>query len=168
MCCDSKIRALILEYAPLSVSFFASSSSKSSVKKNVVPSPGSLSKSSCPPISSINRAEMVRPRPVPPYFRVIEVSAWEKASNIFDFCSLVTPIPLSCTSNLIRVTPSCTEGCFLISTFIAPELLVNLTAFERRLIRTSLIFVGSPLSGCSSSGSIKHPKSICFSLARTE
>ena len=53
------------------------------------------------------------------------------------------------------------------STLMEPELLVNLTAFERRLIITSLILVGSPLIGCSSSGSMKQPRSICFSLART-
>ena len=52
-------------------------------------------------------------------------------------------------------------------TLIAPELLVNLTAFESRLIITSLIFVGSPFKGYSNSGSMKHPRSICFSLART-
>ena len=158
---------MILENEPLDVSLSVSISSKSIVKKNVVPSPGSECKSSCPPISSINLDEIVRPSPVPPYLRVIDVSACEKASKILAFCSLVTPIPLSCTSNLILVIPSCPESSFLISTLIDPELLVNLTAFERRLITTSLILVGSPLIGCSSSGSMKQPRSICFSLART-
>ena len=43
---------------------------------NVVPRPGSLSTSTSPPIIWQNRRVIVRPRPVPPYFRVVEASAW--------------------------------------------------------------------------------------------
>ena len=50
-------------------------SSKSIVKKKVDPCPNSLLRSSCPPISSTNLLEIVSPKPVPPYLRVIDVSA---------------------------------------------------------------------------------------------
>ena len=46
------------------------------------PRPGSLSTQMRPPISSTSRAEMARPSPVPPYFRVVEPSACAKASKI--------------------------------------------------------------------------------------
>ena len=38
---------------------------------------------------------MVRPRPVPPYWRVVEVSAWEKDWKSFPICSSVSPMPVS-------------------------------------------------------------------------
>ena len=52
---------------------------KEAVKEKVVPCPGSLSTRISPPIISTRRLLMDSPRPVPPYFRVVEVSAWEKA-----------------------------------------------------------------------------------------
>ena len=51
------------------------------VNQKVLPSPGSLSTPTCPPISSVSRLEMARPRPVPPYLRVVEASACEKVWN---------------------------------------------------------------------------------------
>ena len=42
---------------------------------------------------------MERPSPVPPYFRVVEVSAWLNAWNKRAVCSGVIPIPLSRTEN---------------------------------------------------------------------
>ena len=56
---------------------------KRSVKWNVLPRPTSLSSSMVPPIISTNLAEIARPSPVPPYLRVVEVSAWEKARKSF-------------------------------------------------------------------------------------
>ena len=53
------------------------------VKWNVVPCPGVLSTQMRPPIiCDERRTEMVRPSPVPPYVRVMEPSAWLKASKI--------------------------------------------------------------------------------------
>ena len=52
---------------------------KSAVKWNVVPCPDSLSVQISPPINFTRRLLIVSPNPVPPYFRVVEVSAWEKA-----------------------------------------------------------------------------------------
>ncbi len=48
------------------------------VIQNSEPSPGMLSRPISPPICSIRRLEMTRPRPVPPACRVRELSAWEK------------------------------------------------------------------------------------------
>ena len=49
--------------------------------ENVEPSPGTLSTETAPPMSSASRFEIARPRPVPPYRRVVELSACVKASN---------------------------------------------------------------------------------------
>ena len=40
---------------------------------------------------------MVSPRPVPPYLRVIEPSAWVKAWNRRSTCSADMPMPVSRT-----------------------------------------------------------------------
>ena len=47
-----------------------------------LPLPGSLSSQSRPPISSTSCAEIVRPRPVPPYRRVVDASACTNAPKI--------------------------------------------------------------------------------------
>src|SRR6516162_6231987 len=52
-----------------------------------------------PFIISTRRFEMESPRPVPPYLRVVEVSAWENAWNSRALCSGVMPMPLSRTAN---------------------------------------------------------------------
>ena len=52
-----------------------------------------------PPIISQNLRVIVRPRPVPPYLRVVDASAWVKASNTFATCSGVIPMPESFTAN---------------------------------------------------------------------
>ena len=49
------------------------------VKRKVLPLPSSLVTSMVPPISSASRLEMARPRPVPPYLRVVDASACSKA-----------------------------------------------------------------------------------------
>ena len=52
------------------------------VKWKVLPLPTVLSTQIRPPIICTSCEEMARPRPVPPYLRVVEASAWEKASKI--------------------------------------------------------------------------------------
>ena len=59
---------------------------KRAVKWNVLPLPTSLSTQMRPPISSTSCGEMARPRPVPPNRRVVELSAWLKASKIAAAC----------------------------------------------------------------------------------
>ena len=51
---------------------------KVALKLKVVPRPGLLATRISPPIISTSRLLMVRPSPVPPYLRVVEVSAWLK------------------------------------------------------------------------------------------
>ena len=51
-----------------------------------------------PPIASTSRVEMLRPRPVPPYFRVVEPSACLKGSKMCACWSAGMPMPVSCTS----------------------------------------------------------------------
>ena len=48
------------------------------VKWNVEPLPSSLSIAILPPIASTSCIEIARPKPVPPYFRLVEPSACEK------------------------------------------------------------------------------------------
>ena len=47
------------------------------------PSPGRLSTETVPPISSQKRDTIARPRPVPPYLRVVVTSACVNGSKIF-------------------------------------------------------------------------------------
>ena len=70
------------------------------VKLNVLPTPGSLSSQMRPPINSTSLREIVRPRPVPPCLRVVDMSAWVKGWNSFADCSCVMPMPVSRTENL--------------------------------------------------------------------
>ncbi len=51
------------------------------VNQNMLPSPGLLLTPIVPPMSSTSRLETANPKPVPPYFRVIDPSPWEKAWN---------------------------------------------------------------------------------------
>src|ERR1700733_3447008 len=55
------------------------------VKRKLVPRPISLSNQILPPIIAANRADIVSPRPVPPYLRVVDESACVKGEKI-DFC----------------------------------------------------------------------------------
>ena len=77
----------------------SSGTSSVTVKKNVDPMPGMLSSQMRPPISSISRAEIVRPRPVPPNFRVVDPSACVNAWKIASCLSAGIPIPVSCIEN---------------------------------------------------------------------
>ena len=52
-----------------------------SSNQNVEPAPGVLSTPIRPPISSTSCLEIARPRPVPPYLRVVEASAWRERSE---------------------------------------------------------------------------------------
>ena len=55
-----------------------------SVTVKVEPLPGSLATRMSPPIKRQHLRLMASPSPVPPNLRVVEASAWEKASNSFD------------------------------------------------------------------------------------
>ena len=68
------------------------------MKWNVLPRPTSLSSQISPPIIWTSRAEIARPSPVPPYLRVVDVSAWEKALKSFCCLSGGMPMPVSLTA----------------------------------------------------------------------
>src|SRR5262249_56312005 len=63
----------------------------------VLPRAGWVSRVMPPAIKATRRAAMVRPRPVPPYLRVVEVSSCSKAWKIFACFSGGMPMPVSRT-----------------------------------------------------------------------
>ncbi len=78
---------------------FATAVSARTVNQNVDPSPGTLSTPTSPPISAASFLEMERPSPVPPYCRVVLLSACSKLLNSRAICSSVSPMPVSFTAN---------------------------------------------------------------------
>jgi hypothetical protein len=46
-----------------------------------------------PPISSASRLQMLRPMPMPPYLRVVELSACAKLLNSSACCAASMPMP---------------------------------------------------------------------------
>jgi signal transduction histidine kinase len=73
------------------------------VNQKVEPEPSELSAPMLPPISSASRLHIASPSPVPPWVRVVELSAWVNGSNMCSSFSADMPIPLSRTRNR-RVT----------------------------------------------------------------
>ena len=68
--------------------------------------PGSLSTQIRPPISSTSRDEIVRPSPVPPYLRVVELSACANGSKMALALLGGMPMPVSRTVNCSARRPS--------------------------------------------------------------
>ena len=66
--------------------------------QNVLPLPAILSTPIFPSIRSTSFRQIERPRPVPPYLRVVELSAWEKDRNNFCLTSGDIPMPVSLIS----------------------------------------------------------------------
>ena len=66
----------------------------------------SLLTTTSPPIKIASCFDIVRPNPVPPYFLVVELSAWTKELNSLAICSSDMPIPVSLTSIDIKSPPS--------------------------------------------------------------
>ena len=76
----------------------AAAAEKGSVKWNRLPSASLLSAHSRPPISETNWRQIDSPRPVPPYFRVVDESAWVKLSKMLSNRSAGIPTPVSRTT----------------------------------------------------------------------
>ena len=74
-----------------------SASGSTSVK--VLPSPGPLASRSSPPSSRVSSRLIDRPRPVPPYLRLVLPSACWNASKISCCLSGGMPMPVSLTAN---------------------------------------------------------------------
>ncbi|MNV54969.1 hypothetical protein D3C71_1471850 [compost metagenome] len=96
------------------------------VNQKVLPWPGVLSTPTSPPISPASFLEMASPSPVPPYLRVVEVSACSNDRKRRDCCSWVNPIPVSWTSKRMR-TPVASRAASSTRMTISPSS-VNLTA----------------------------------------
>ncbi len=65
---------------------------------NEDPLPGADLTLIVPPIESTSFFVIASPRPVPPYLRVVELSAWVNASNSLSVAWGAIPIPVSWTS----------------------------------------------------------------------
>src|SRR5215475_3970278 len=63
-----------------------------------------------PPMRATSRAAMVRPRPVPPYLRVVEVSSCSNARKMRSCWSGGMPMPVSRTMKRRPTSPPSTDG----------------------------------------------------------
>ena len=70
---------------------------------NVLPTPGKLLSWISPPSKLDSSRLMARPRPVPPYLRLVPASACWKASKMMRCFSSGMPMPVSVTSNATTV-----------------------------------------------------------------
>ena len=96
------------------------------VNQKVEPWPGTLSTPTSPPMSSASLREMASPSPVPPYLRVVEVSACWKLWNRRPRCSSVRPMPVSRTSKRSRTVSPRSSSSF--TTMSISPWSVNFTA----------------------------------------
>src|SRR6201987_4765690 len=85
---------------------------------------------------------MPKPRPVPPYCRAVDESAWVNSSNSLACCSAVMPMPVSVTANSTQLRPSIT---LCTRSFTSP-CVVNLQALLNRLSRIWRSRMGSTVS----------------------
>ena len=92
------------------------------------PRPSWLSIPMCPPCKVTNCSHKVKPKPVPPYARLVCTSACSKRLKICACRSRGMPRPESCTSKT-KLSP-----CTITPTFTAPRS-VNLMALSTRLFR---------------------------------
>src|SRR5581483_6545680 len=69
-----------------------------SARVNVDPFPSWLCTVSLPSSICASRRQIDKPRPVPPYARVGELSNWRKSSKIFSWSAGAMPIPVSVTA----------------------------------------------------------------------
>ena len=113
------------------------------VAVKVVPFPNSLFTTTSPPINIASCFDIVSPNPVPPYFLVVELSAWTNELNNLDICSSDIPIPVSFTSIEIRSPPS--RKILFTPTVIFP-FSVNLQALEIKFNTTCLTLVWSAVT----------------------
>ena len=76
--------------------------SSASSNQKVEPSSSRLSTPTRPPISSASSLTIARPRPLPPWRRVLDASTWVNASNTESNWSSAMPMPVSRTSKRSR------------------------------------------------------------------
>ena len=85
---------------------------------------------------------MTSPNPVPPYLRVVDVSAWVKGWKSLSICSLFIPIPVSRTENC-NVTWLSDCSISSVESTISP-CSVNLIALSHRFTKTWPSLSASP------------------------
>ena len=136
---------------------------KRALKWKVEPWPGVLSTQTWPSISSTSFLEMARPSPVPPYLRVVELSAWLNDWNNRSHCSAVIPMPLSRTQ---KCSSTCSPASAASSTptTISPRS-VNLAALLPRLTNTWPSRSESPTSAVGRSAEVANNSSRPLSSA---
>ena len=131
------------------------------VKWKVLPVPGELSTHRRPPMSWTIFAEIASPRPVPPYCRVVELSACSNTLKMVCCFSGGMPIPVSLTEKcsmasssfqLSNATDNTTSPCS-----------VNLMELPIRFVNTCRRRPGSPAtsSGTSVSTSKMSSRPFC-------
>ncbi len=120
--------------------------------QKVEPRPGCDSTPMLPPIRSTMRLQITRPRPVPPYRRVVLASAWLKARNRRSALPSGMPMPVSATSkrNSCWVRPSPRR----LTDSVTEPRSVNFTALLSRLVSTWRRRTGSPRTARRTAGSI--------------
>lgn len=83
-----------------------------SEKETVVPAFSVLCSSMVPPMDSTSDLQMLRPRPLPPYFLDVLVSAWLNGLNSLCSCWAGMPIPVSWIQKVRCVAVSVSHSAF--------------------------------------------------------
>ena len=142
----------------------SATTSSDSSNQNVLPTPGSVSTPMSPSMRATSCRAVARPRPAPPYWRVLEESPWEKASKSPARTESVIPIPVSLTSNRSPARPWASPTSRTRRVISPAE--VNFTALLARLKRICRIRAPSPRTTSGSRGS--HSVTISSRLACAE
>mmetsp|Transcript_10649 Transcript_10649/g.33733 ORF Transcript_10649/g.33733 Transcript_10649/m.33733 type:complete len:420 (-) Transcript_10649:1003-2262(-) len=122
-------------------------SSRTNDTWKVDPTPISDSTDTEPPISSDSCLQMNRPRPVPPYSRVVDSSTCENSRNSFCCPSSLMPMPVSRTDTVHSYAGPSDDARTTLSrlTIISTSpSMVNFSALPSRLCRTWRTRVTSP------------------------
>ncbi len=124
--------------------------------------PNSLSTSISPFCNCTRSFTIDNPRPEPPYFLVIESSAWRNLSNIPGNFSLAIPMPVSLITNSSRVISPVAP--MLLTLMLMVPVGVNLTALPVILTNICVRRVASPESVTGTVSSTNALKLNPFSL----
>src|SRR5262249_38457540 len=156
---DASIVLLILDHqdALAHDSGSCASTRTGTVNRNVEPDPTVDSTQIRPPCSAMIRRAIERPRPVPPFLRVLELSACWNSSKMRCWSVGAMPGPVSETETVNQ--PSAAVA----STVTSPDS-VNLIALPTRFISTWVSRRSSPLPG-GRSGATSVLSASCFSSA---
>ncbi len=132
--------------------------------RNVLPTPGALRSVISPAMPSTSARVIVRPRPVPPYLRVVVTSACSKLLNSRCCASCEMPMPVSSTSISSSSRPASVEPQPTRSSTVPTS--VNLSALPIKLSRIWRSRIGSPRSHCGTLGSTSLSSESPSSCAR--